>query len=169
MKHLDPRRALGAAALAGTVALLAGACASTPQPAPDRAASESATPGSLSARIDGGPDHPGVTITGATVRPGANGDGELTMTVRNDGSTPEHLSMASAAVADSVELQGGGPYTDSPAGVLLPPGSTATFGAADGPHVVLHGLHGLTPGADVPVTLIFARLGLVHLQALPAS
>ncbi|MET9836091.1 hypothetical protein ABZ078_44005 [Streptomyces sp. NPDC006385] len=87
------------------------------------------------------------------------------MSVRNDGSSTEHLAFVSTPNAADVSLDG----DISPAGVQLDPGSTVALGGQGGARVLLHGVHGIDARHNVPFTLGFANVGLVRLQGLPPS
>ncbi|MDH6125079.1 hypothetical protein [Kitasatospora sp. GP82] len=167
-RHRTTRVARASAVLA-VAALLTTGCSGgdSSKPVPARAVSQSATPGELSVKVGSTEDLPAVTITGATVRAGSDGEGELAMVVRNDSSIPEHLVMVStsAATGSTLKVPGSGGNVP-PVGVLLPPKSPVTFGTQDGYHVVLHHLNVPSGATEVPVAVLFARLGLVHLQAV---
>jgi copper(I)-binding protein len=112
-----------------------------------------------------------VTVTDARVRLLGGGEGELVMSVRNGGSAPEHLYLVSTPDAASTSFDGpnGVDSILSPAGVLLEPGGTVSLGGHGAARVLLYGLHGTDSEHDVPFILIFANVGLVHLQALPPA
>lgn len=169
------RRPRRAGALLAAVTLSASACASghqtegaAPRP-PD--ISESATggalvtsvPGHLTVKVLGGRDLPAIAVAHARVSFLAGGDGELSMSVVNDGSAPEHLAFVSTPDATSTSWDG----DVSPAGVELATGRAVTLGRHGAPRVLLHGVHNIQAGRDVPFILGFANVGLVHLQALP--
>ncbi|KJK57211.1 hypothetical protein [Saccharothrix sp. ST-888] len=157
------------AALLAVGALVTTGCSDGDKaaPVPTRAVSESSAPGQLTVKVGSTEDMPAVTITGATVRPGADGEGELAMVVHNDSSIPEHLVMISSSVMGGSVLKApGNGGTVPPVGVLLPPGSSATFGTQDGYHVVLQHLNVPSGAKEVPVSVLFARLGMVQLKAI---
>ncbi|MGI5507512.1 hypothetical protein [Streptomyces sp. CA-106131] len=123
----------------------------------------SSVPGHLTVNVLGGRDLPAITVAHARVSLLASGDGELSMSVVNDGSAPEHLAFVSTLDAARTSWRG----AVSPAGVELPTGRTVTLGSHGAPQVSLHGVHGIHAGRAVPFILGFANVGLVHLQALP--
>ncbi|MFI9274895.1 hypothetical protein ACIGXM_29910 [Kitasatospora sp. NPDC052896] len=169
LPHLARPIAVSAALLALTTA-----CAGTPAtppvptaPAPTAAPSAPgapapAMPGSLSAQASG----VDLAISVATVHVAPDGTAELTMTVRNSGSVPEHLAMVTTPDGSQATLQNAAGDTTgslSDAGILLSPGSTTAFGGR-GPHVLLHGGHP-APGQLIQLTMEFGVVGLVHLHA----
>ncbi|MGF1431012.1 hypothetical protein ACQRUO_31520, partial [Kitasatospora sp. LaBMicrA B282] len=126
------------------------------------AAPSAGGPGELSESANG----VSVQITDARVHPAAAGGGELTMTVHNSGSVPEHLALVLPAGGGQATVQDptapGAGVTQ--AGVLLKPGSTTTFGA-QGPRVLLQGAPLPPAGQSLTVKLEFGVLGMVTLQA----
>ncbi len=168
--HRTPARQVRAAAAGSAAVLLAlltgcsSGAATAPAPAP-------AAIGSLS--VESPRSH--LELTGAVLRRSPSGGAELTVTIRNEGSTPEHLSQVSTAADGRATLRGSpGPENAlSPAGVLIRPGESAVFGG-DGPGITFPapapgGAATATPGTSaepaVDTVLIFGVAGLVHLRA----
>ncbi|MER8182221.1 hypothetical protein [Kitasatospora sp. NPDC094015] len=157
----------GALALAAALLTLLTACSSG-STAPAGPAEASSTPiGSLSVR---GP-RAHLELTDAVLhRDAASGGAELTLTVRNEGTVPEHLSVVSTTEYGRATLQGStGPQNAlSSAGVLINPGESATFGGS-GPRITFppagQTAPPASPTAAVDTILIFSVAGLVHLQA----
>nr|WP_168515665.1 hypothetical protein [Streptomyces sp. S1D4-11]QIZ00765.1 hypothetical protein HEP87_52390 [Streptomyces sp. S1D4-11] len=120
-------------------------------------------PGHLTVKVLGGRNLPAITIAHARVSLLPDGDGELSMSVVNEGSAPEHLAFVSTPDAARTSWDG----DVSPAGVELVTGRTVTLGRDGAPRLLLHGVHDIHAGHNVPLILGFANVGLVHLQALP--
>ncbi|GAA2269179.1 MULTISPECIES: hypothetical protein [Kitasatospora] len=161
-------RIVRAGALLAVTALVTTGCSEGDhKPVPAREVHESSAPGQLSIKTGSTEDMPAITITGATVHPGANGEGELAMVVRDDSTIAEHLVMVSStAMGRAVLKQPGGAGTVPPVGVALSPGKPAAFGTADGYHVVLQNLNIPSGAKELPVSVLFARLGLVQMKAV---
>ncbi|MGK4579486.1 hypothetical protein [Kitasatospora sp. HPMI-4] len=162
-------RVVRAGALLAVAALVTTGCSDGDKsaPVPARAVSESSAPGQLTVKTGSTQDMPAVTITGATVHPGADGEGELAMVVRNDSTIDEHLVMVSSSAMESAVLKApGGTATVPPVGVNLVPSSPVTFGTQDGYHVVLRHLNVPSGAKELPVSVLFARLGMVQLKAV---
>jgi hypothetical protein len=91
--------------------------------------------------------------------------GRLTMTVRNDGSVPEHLDMAAFADAGQGTLGGGkgldGSMTSG--GILLPPHSVTTF-SGRGPRIQIADPGALAGRSSETVRLEFGVSGLVQVR-----
>lgn len=106
-----------------------------------------------------------LVITDAAAHVDAAGNGELTMVVRNDSSVPEHLAAVTTR-GGAATLVGVGDNNGSlsPAGILLNPATTTTFGDS-GPRILLHGTAGVLRAKTLPLLLEFGVAGLVHLQA----
>ncbi|MEZ0070556.1 hypothetical protein ABIA32_006609 [Streptacidiphilus sp. MAP12-20] len=104
-------------------------------------------------------------ISKAAVHLGAPGGAQLELGVVNSGPVTEHLAVASVAgkVAD---LSGGDPHANplSTAGVLIASGTTAEFGSANGPKIVMTNGAALKPGGTVPVMLQFGVAGMIRLD-----
>ncbi|WP_052438991.1 hypothetical protein [Streptacidiphilus jiangxiensis] len=103
-------------------------------------------------------------IIKAAVHLGASGGAQLEMGVTNAGPVTEHLAVV-AVEGKRATLQGA-PATNplSVAGVLIASGSTASFGAANGPRVVLTNGAALKVGGTVPVMLQFGVAGMVRID-----
>ncbi|MEV4611079.1 hypothetical protein AB0K43_00555 [Kitasatospora sp. NPDC049258] len=157
----------GALPLAAALLALLTACSSGTA-SPDGSTQASSAPiGSLSVR--GSRAH--LELTDAVLhRDPASGAAELTLTVRNEGSVPEHLNLISTTEYGRATLQGSkGPENAlSTAGILINPGEHATFGG-DGPRILFpagaNTASPTTPGTAVDTIVIFNVAGLVHLQA----
>ena len=170
-------RAVPAVFLAAALALLTAGCAGTGDDARPSGTTASAgpTPGVTSApgRVAVRFADVDLAVTDAEAHLGRSG-GTLSMTVRNNGSVPEHLGMVATSAGGRGELVGAegteGTGALTTAGVLLQPGTTVTFGGADGPRVELPRAVRVTGGQrTLPVTLQFGLAGLVHLDARVAS
>ncbi|WP_441245623.1 hypothetical protein [Kitasatospora sp. McL0602] len=148
------RAALAATAL---LTLLTG-CSATAAPS---APPSSAAPGSLT--VQGARSH--LELSGGVLHRDASGAAELTLTVRNAGTVPEHLSLVSTPADGRATLQGSaGPDNAlSTAGVLIRPGESAVFGG-QGPTIKFpaHSGASAAPGT-VDTILIFSVSGIVHL------
>ena len=163
--NLRARTAFPVATSTLLVALTAG-CAhgSAPAtPSPHRTGATS-SPGEAVARARG----IDLTVTHAAAHLDRAGDGTLSMTVRNDDGVPEHLGMVAAPDSGRGTLVGGksakGNGMLDTAGILLPDGTTVTFGGG-GPRVLLRHVHGVTAHHTLPVVLQFGVAGLVRVQA----
>ncbi|WP_042428856.1 hypothetical protein [Streptacidiphilus anmyonensis] len=102
-------------------------------------------------------------IDKAAVHLGATGGAQLEMGVTNSGPVTEHLALA-AVQGKVATLDGAADNAKSVAGVLIGSGSTASFGAANGPKVVLTNGAALKPGGTVPVMLQFGIAGMVRID-----
>ncbi|MCQ4081053.1 hypothetical protein NGB36_10680 [Streptomyces sp. RB6PN25] len=162
-------RTIRAAAVSAVFAALATACSVSPSEptAPTTSTSGSTSPASTPGRMDVTAPGIDLRLSDVTARLNASGTGEVTMTIRNDGSVPEHLDMIAAPGGSRATLQGGSAVDGSmtSAGILLQPGSTTTFGG-HGPHVLFQDVHGTTAIHTLPLTLEFGVAGLVHVQAV---
>jgi hypothetical protein len=103
-------------------------------------------------------------ITKAAVHLGAPGGAQLEMSVDNAGPVTEHLAVALVS-GTPADLKGA-PATNplSTAGVLVASGSTASFGAPNGPQIVLANGAALKSGGTVAVMLQFGVAGMVRLD-----
>ncbi|WP_329272524.1 hypothetical protein [Streptomyces pseudovenezuelae] len=157
--------------LAGTISALlviltAGCAHDSPTAAPSTPGSAAATstPGEATAQARG----VDLTVTHAVAHLDRSDDGTLTMTVRNDDGVPEHLGMVATPDRGRGTLVGGksakGNGMLDTAGILLLDGSSVTFDG-DGPHVLLHHVHGITAQHTLPVVLQFGVAGLVRVRA----
>ncbi|MGQ4510897.1 hypothetical protein [Streptomyces sp. DW26H14] len=133
--------------------------ASSPAPTP------SGTPGEVEASSNGAV----VSVTGAVAHLDRSGDGTLAMTVRNSGTVTDHLDMVGVPGGARGTLSGGKNPKDNgamnPAGILILPNGSTTFGAADGPAVKLTHVKGVTSRHTLPLILQFGVAGLVRLEA----
>ncbi|MCQ9184255.1 hypothetical protein KMT30_35500, partial [Streptomyces sp. IBSBF 2953] len=133
-------------------------------PSTPHSAVATSMPGEAAARARG----IDLTVTHAVAHLDRSGDGTLTMTVRNDDGVPEHLGMVATPDRGRGTLVGGkstkGNGMLDTAGILLLDGSTVTFDD-DGPHVLLHHVHGVTTQHILPVVLQFGVAGLVRVRA----
>ncbi|RAG87103.1 hypothetical protein DN069_03035 [Streptacidiphilus pinicola] len=102
-------------------------------------------------------------ITQAAVRLGTTGGAQLQMGVDNAGPVTEHLALA-AVEGKVATLDGTANNAKSTAGVLIASGTTASFGAADGPKIVLTNGAALKVGGTVPVMLQFGIAGMVRID-----
>ncbi|WP_042390498.1 hypothetical protein [Streptacidiphilus melanogenes] len=102
-------------------------------------------------------------ITKAAVHLGAAGGAQLQMGVTNSGPVTEHLALV-AVQGQVATLDGTANNAKSVAGVLIASGSTASFGAANGPKVVLTNGAALKPGGTVAVMLQFGIAGMVRID-----
>ncbi|WP_328564978.1 hypothetical protein [Streptomyces coelicoflavus] len=166
-------RAVPALSLAAALALLTAGCAGTGDDARPSGTTASAgqTPGVVSApgRVAVHVTGTDLAVTDAVAHLGPSG-GTLSMTVRNNGTVPEHLGMVGTSAGGRGELvgaegtEGSGALTT--AGILLRPGTTVAFGGGDGPSVKLPRAARNAGGQrTLPVTLQFGVAGLVHLDA----
>ncbi|EHN74751.1 hypothetical protein SMCF_5801 [Streptomyces coelicoflavus ZG0656] len=166
-------RAVLAMSLSAALALLTTGCAGPGDDARPSGATASAgqtpgiasAPGSVAVRVAG----IDLAVTDAVAHLGPSG-GTLSMTVRNNGTVPEHLGMVGTSAGGRGELvgaegtEGSGALTT--AGILLRPGTTVAFGGGGGPSVKLPRAARDTGGQrTLPVTLQFGVAGLVHLDA----
>ncbi|MFJ1702852.1 hypothetical protein [Kitasatospora sp. NPDC088346] len=160
----SPRRA--AAPLATALLVLLTGCTSGATASGDQEGTTSAAVGSLTVKSV----RAHLELTDGTFLAQPSGAAELTVTVRNEGSVPEHLAQVStAADGQSTFRAGKGPENLlSSAGVLIRPGESVTFGG-DGPRILFPAP--ATPpataggGPSVDTIMIFAVAGLVHLPA----
>ncbi|MDI6520329.1 hypothetical protein QMA61_29555 [Streptomyces coelicoflavus] len=162
----DSNRAVLAVSLSAALALLLVGCADAGGRTPETAetAGISSAPGRVGVRIAG----IDLTVTDAVVHIGPEG-GTLTMSVRNNSTVPEHLGMVATPTGGRGVLIGAegaeGTGSLTTAGILLQPGTTATFGGGDGPAVELPAARDAAGRSLLPVTLQFGVAGLVHLEA----
>jgi copper(I)-binding protein len=162
------RGALAAGTALTAAALLAGCSshsAASGPPAPTTSAPD--VPGRADVQA-GGSD---LTITKAVAHLDPAGTGTLTMTVHNGAAVPEHLDMVATPDAGRGALSGAakgdnGAMTDG--GILLPAGSTVTFGGT-GPSIRLTAVHGITAAHTLPLFLQFGVARLVHVSAIVSS
>lgn len=92
-----------------------------------------------------------------------DGAAELSMTIVNDGTTPDSLTGMQLVSPDGpVEL------ALSPATVELPPESATVFSGADGPAVTVEDT-AVEPGTYVPVTFSFESAGSHTMDLLVLS
>ena len=158
------RRAGAVAAATATVALLATGCTGSHDPAPAGAVPvPSDPPGQVTVKARG----IDMLITDAVVHLTSSGAGTLTMTLHHGDGVPEHLDMVAAPEGGRGVLTGAakgenGMMTD--AGILLPAGTTVTFGG-DVPAVRFPRVDGVTAAHTLPLSLQFGVAGLVHLTA----
>jgi copper(I)-binding protein len=148
---------------------LAAACSharTSPTPAP-ATASPPTTPGRLSVTA------PGIdlAITDAVAHLGGAGNGDLTMTIRNNSDVPEHLAMVATPDGGRGTLQSDATANGSlsTAGILLMPHTTVAFGGHGGPRVVLPKVQLAGGQRVVTLTMQFGVAGLVHLVARVAG
>ncbi|MEU9154954.1 hypothetical protein AB0D59_31455 [Streptomyces sp. NPDC048417] len=169
-----PSRTLLVASLYVALAIATTGCADNSSAHTADAASPStggtAAPGSVHVVVAGEVD---LTVTGAVARLDRFGDGSLAMTVRNDDGVPEHLGMVATPDGRRGELVGGksaeGDGSLSTAGILVTSGTSVTFGATDGPRVLLHHVRGISARHTLPVVLQFGVAGLIRFQARVSS
>jgi hypothetical protein len=102
-------------------------------------------------------------IDKAAVHLGAAGGAQLEMGVTNSGPVTEHLAVA-AVQGKVATLEGATANAKSIAGVLIASGSTASFGAPNGPKVLLTNGAALKAGGTVPVMLQFGIAGMVTID-----
>jgi hypothetical protein len=102
-------------------------------------------------------------IAKAAIHLGTAGGAQLEMGVTNSGPVTEHLALV-AVQGKVATLAGTASDAKSVAGVLIASGSTASFGAANGPKVVLTNGAALKSGGTVPVMLQFGIAGMVRID-----
>ncbi|WP_371500773.1 hypothetical protein OG871_28980 [Kitasatospora sp. NBC_00374] len=173
MAHQSPRRAAAAPLATALLVLLTGCTSGATTPS-DKAGTTSSAVGSLTVKSF----RAHLELTDGLLQAQPSGAAELTVTVRNEGSVPEHLAQVSTAANGRSAFQAGkGPENLlSTAGVLIRPGESVTFGG-DGPRILFPAP--ATPpaataattggGASVDTIMIFAVAGLVHLPAKAAA
>ena len=173
MRNATGERATLAVFLSAALAVLTMGCADTDDGrssntpvSVNESSGIAASPGGVSVRIAG----IDLAITHAVAHIDRSGGGTLTMSVRNNGSVPEHLGMVATSTDGRGVLVGGrsteGNGSLSTAGILLQPGTTVTFDAdGNGPSVELPHARGTEARRTLPVTLQFGVAGLVHLEA----
>lgn len=165
MSLLAARRTARIARWAGAAALTALATACTHTATATAPNGISATPGQVTV------EEPGVSlrISDAVAHLDPSGSGNLSMTVHNGSSVPEHLDMVATPDGGRGVLTGraGAPASGSmtSAGILLEPGSTVTFGSS-GPSVHLTHVQGVANAHTLALMLQFGVTGLVHLSAV---
>lgn len=129
-------------------------------------------PGTAQSSSSVGPDGTDYSVTGrnvdlritkAAVHLGATGGAQLEMGVTNAGPVTEHLALA-AVQGKVATLDGTANNAKSTAGVLIASGSTAAFGAANGPKIVLTNGAALKSGGTVAVMLQFGIAGMVRID-----
>jgi len=167
--HTRISRLVSVTALAAALTAAAAGCSSSGQRQgagtafPASPASESAAPGALSVSAPG----TDLVITGATVRPSGDGkSSELSLTVTNAGSIPEHLAAVTGpGGAHATIAQGSAPAgVVSTAGILLSGHSTVKVGGSGDPVVTLPAAP--ATGSTESLAVEFAVAGMVHLTAV---
>ncbi len=93
------------------------------------------------------------------------------MTVRNDGSAPDHLIGAETAIADSAEIHhtratdSGVMQMRPVSSVEVPAGQSVELNPGANLHIMLTGTrHPLRAGDRLPLTLIFERAGRIMVE-----
>ncbi|MGW7007785.1 hypothetical protein ACWGCW_34535 [Streptomyces sp. NPDC054933] len=157
------RTSRAAVVCAAIIALGAACSGGQSQPSsPATPSSSTTTPGELIIQVPG----TDLAIHEAVAHIGPSGTGQLTMTVRNNGSVPEHLAMVATPNGGRATLRGSDTANGSlsTSGILLRAGTTITFGGQGGPSILLPKVN-VTTSHTLPLTLQFGVAGLVHLQA----
>ncbi|MDF2254933.1 hypothetical protein [Streptantibioticus ferralitis] len=163
------RTSRAAVVSAAIIGLGAGCSGGQSQPSAPATSSSPTTPGELV--IQDARTGTDLAIHDAVAHIGPSGTGQLTMTLRNNGSVPEHLAMLATADGGRATLRGGSAANGSlsTAGILLRPGTTITFGSQDAPSILLPKVNVGNASHTLPLTLQFGVAGLVHLQARVAT